>query len=175
MPYHAYHGMAKKDLQALIAYLHRLHPVENDPGEKVLKKPIVPVDWSAFPPAPEERPTEPVALGHYLVAHVSGCTDCHAQETVGPQELPLTGKILHIGSQDIVAPNLTPDRETGLGRWSRADIARYLRTGTRPDGGLAQSTMAGLILTSFSHLTPEESDAIAAYLKTLPPVHERPH
>lgn len=173
MPYHAYHGMAKNDLRALIAYLHRLRPVTNDGGEKTLKTPVAAVDWSAYPSAPEERPTEPVALGQYLVTHVCGCTDCHAPASDRPEELPLAGKVLSIGGERIVAPSLTPDRKSGPGRWSQANIARYLRTGTRPDGGLAQSVMAGLILTSYSHLTPDEAGAIAAYLKSLPPSPER--
>jgi hypothetical protein len=71
-------------------------------------------------------------------------------------------------------PNITPDRETGIGRWSESAIARYLRTGSRPDGGLAQSLMAGLIFSSFSHLTSEEAHEIATYLKSIPPARHRP-
>ena len=172
MPYHAYHGMAKNDVRALIAYLHRLRPVKNEVPEKVMK--ALPPEIEAAPSAPEERPTEPVALGRYLVEHVSACTDCHASGAPGPEGELLVGKLLPLGKESVVAPNLTPDRETGIGSWSKTDITRYLRTGTRPDGGLAQSVMAGLILTSFSKLTPEESTAIAAYLKSLPPMHHRP-
>ncbi len=79
------------------------------------------------------------------------------------------------GGKSIRVPNITPDRETGIGRWSEADIARYLRTGARPDGGLAHSLMAGLIVSSYSHLTPDEAAAIATYLKTLPPAGSRGH
>jgi mono/diheme cytochrome c family protein len=82
--------------------------------------------------------------------------------------------MLAVGDKRILVPNITPDPETGIGAWSRADIARYLRTGSRPDGGVAQSLMAGLIVSSYAHLTPHEADAIAAYLKTLPPAHRRP-
>jgi hypothetical protein len=69
---------------------------------------------------------------------------------------------------------LTPDQETGIGRWREREIVRNLRTGNRPDGGLAQSLMAGLVLFSTSHLIPDEARAVAAYLKRVPPVRRRP-
>ena len=173
MSYHAYRGMARSDLDALVAYLRRLRPVDNGVPTRELKTPVpqTPVA-DAAPPGPAEPPTEGVALGRYLVRHVSVCADCHSPgepgDSAGGPEL--SGKTLRLGGRALVAPNLTPDRETGLGRWSEGDIARYLRTGSRPDGGLAQSAMAGLILSSYSHYTPEEARAVAAYLKSLAPV-----
>ncbi len=80
----------------------------------------------------------------------------------------------HVFTGHALVPNITPDRESGIGRWSESAIARYLRTGSRPDGGLAQSLMAGLIFSSYSHLTRQEAQAIAAYLKSIPPVGYRP-
>jgi mono/diheme cytochrome c family protein len=173
MPYAVYHGMAASDLDALVAYLHRLRPVHNEVTGWEFKGQM---PEPAPPQTPPEggRPAGGVELGRYLVHSVSGCTDCHAPGGPGPDAEKLIGKVLHIGGAAIVAPNLTPDRATGLGAWSEGDIARYLRTGTRPDGGLAQSAMAGLILTSFSHYSPDEARAVAAYLKNLPAVHHRP-
>jgi mono/diheme cytochrome c family protein len=178
MPYHAYHGMARSDLRALIAYLHLLRPVKNAVPEKVVPEKVVPSPAPgreappALPDAPDVRPTEPVALGRYLVRHVCGCVDCHAPGGQAPDSAPLTGRVLP--GDGVTASNLTPDRQTGIGTWRQADIARYLRTGARPDGGLAQSAMAGLIVTSFSKLTPDEANAIAAYLKSLPAVRHVP-
>src|SRR5262249_49633989 len=112
----------------------------------------------------------------YLVESVSTCGDCHTpHSSSGPESgMLLAGNLLDLspGHAEVV-PNITPDRETGIGRWKESEIARYLRTGSRPDGGLAQSIMAGLIITSFSHFTGQEADAIAAYLKSIPPVHHR--
>jgi mono/diheme cytochrome c family protein len=171
MPCRAYHGMARSDIAALVAYLHCLHPVHNSVPE-----PEPPVPDAASSPAqpmpPDIRPAGGVELGHYLVRHVCVCADCHSPDGSGSEDAPLTGKVMP-GRSRAVAPNITPDRETGIGAWSAADTARYLRTGSRPDGGVAQAAMAGLILTSFSHFTPEEADGIAAYLKSLPPVRHR--
>jgi mono/diheme cytochrome c family protein len=173
MPFAVYHGMAESDLTALVAYLRRLRPIHNEVTGFEFKGASPEPGPLQIPPE-GGRPAGGVALGRYLVHSVSGCTDCHAPSGSGPDAEKLIGKMLHIGSEAVIVPNLTPDRETGIGAWSEGQIARYLRTGTRPDGGLAQSAMAGLILTSFSHYTPDEARAVAAYLKSLPPVRHRP-
>lgn len=175
MPWHAYRGMADSDLAALVAYLRRLRPVHNEVPARTLTAPLP--EAPARPPSgPARPPTEGVDLGGYLALHVSACTDCHSprgEPGTEPPGPPLSGNVLPAGGKHILVPNITPDRETGIGAWSRADIARYLRTGSRPDGGLAHSLMAGLIVSSYAHLTPDEADAIAAYLKSLPPARRR--
>jgi len=64
--------------------------------------------------------------------------------------------------------NLTPDDETGLGRWSEDDIVKALKTGVRPDG---RELVPIMPWRSFSALTDEDARAIAEYLKSVPPVH----
>jgi mono/diheme cytochrome c family protein len=174
MPYPAFHGMAESDLTALGAYLRRLRPVRNRIPARRLTGDLP--DTPPRPPAPPRPPESGIALGKYLVENVSLCLDCHAPHGPGgvQPEIPAVGNLVHLGpSETVVAPNLTPDPQTGLGAWKRSEIARYLRTGSRPDGGLAQSVMAGLIFTSFSHFTHEEADAVAAYLKSLRPIRNR--
>jgi len=168
MPYRAYHGMAKSDVRALVAYLRTLPPVRNDVPAPSLQGPLP--EMGSLPPAPDTRPTEDIALGRYIVRNVSFCADCHATRIAGFREKPLLGGTITIDGKQVNVPNITPDREGGIGTWSEEEIARYLRTGTRPDGGLAQSAMAGLILTSYSHFTPTEARAVAAYLKSQIPV-----
>jgi mono/diheme cytochrome c family protein len=175
MPYLAFHGMADSDIKALVAFLRRLRPVKNLVTGKQLTGPVP--EPGPLPPAPERPPESGVALGKYLVESVGTCGDCHTPHgPSGPRPgMLLAGNVLPRGSEGAeVVPNITPDSETGIGRWSRNEIARYLRTGSRPDGGLAQSLMAGLIFSSFSHLTREEAHAIATYLKSIPPVRHRP-
>jgi mono/diheme cytochrome c family protein len=110
--------------------------------------------------------------GKYLVTQ-GLCTDCHTpgyffgkpdeQRFLGGSEvgfeIPGLG-VFH-------GPNLTPDKETGLGAWSEADIVKVLRTGVRPDGrGLAPI----MPWKAFSQLTDADMQSIAAYLKSLPAV-----
>jgi mono/diheme cytochrome c family protein len=63
--------------------------------------------------------------------------------------------------------NLTPDRETGLGQWTDAEIARAIRQGQSRDG---RALLPVMPWPSYAVLTPEDAQAIAAYLKSLPPV-----
>ena len=64
-------------------------------------------------------------------------------------------------------PNLTPDPEPGLGKWSEQDIVTSLHTGLRPDGRQLAPIMPW---RAYAHLTQDDAFAIAAYLKSLPPV-----
>jgi hypothetical protein len=64
-------------------------------------------------------------------------------------------------------PNLTPDQETSLGKWSAGEIVTAITTGQRPDGRILAPIMPW---HAFANLTPQDARAIAAYLKSLPPV-----
>jgi mono/diheme cytochrome c family protein len=66
-----------------------------------------------------------------------------------------------------VGRNLTPDKETGLGDWTREQIVAAITTGVRPDGRVLAPIMPWRAL---SRLTPADAEAIAAYLQSLPPV-----
>ena len=63
--------------------------------------------------------------------------------------------------------NLTPDVETGIGTWSADDIVKAIQTGTRPDGRILAPIMPW---HAFAELTRADAFAVAAYLKSLPPV-----
>jgi hypothetical protein len=67
----------------------------------------------------------------------------------------------------VFAPNLTPDDETGLGRWRQRDIVRALLTGVGTDGHQRLPVMPW---PNYGALTDEDLNAIASYLKALPPV-----
>lgn len=67
-------------------------------------------------------------------------------------------------------PNLTPDPETGLGKWSEADIIKAVRTGERPDGRMLMPVMPW---QSYAKLTDEDARALVAYLKSLKPVRHQ--
>ena len=113
--------------------------------------------------------------GKYLVAVIS-CTDCHTNGS-------LVGKpdMAHfLGGSDIgfaipglgffYGPNLTPDPDTGLGGWTREQIVMAITRGERPDGRILAPIMPW---HSFAKLTPEDADAMAAYLQSLPPVKHK--
>ena len=73
------------------------------------------------------------------------------------------------------APNITPDRETGIGSWSDAEIKRALVEGSRPDHGrLAGVALAAIMPANFyKALLPDDLDAIIAYLRSVTAGPER--
>jgi hypothetical protein len=69
-----------------------------------------------------------------------------------------------------VGPNLTPDKETGLGDWTEAEIVTALQTGVRPDG----RTLAPIMpWKSFAKLTKDDATAIAKFFKSLQPLKNK--
>ena len=114
-----------------------------------------------------------IERGKYLVT-LGGCSDCHTPGYfLGKPDMSR-----YLGGSDVgftipglgafVGRNLTPDKETGLGDWTTGQIITALTTGVRPDGRQLAPIMPW---RAFSRLAPEDAQAIAAYLKSLPPVN----
>jgi hypothetical protein len=74
------------------------------------------------------------------------------------------------GPEGELAPNITPDDETGIGKWSIPDIVWLLQTSFKPDGDDAQGLMAEIVEHGYKHLEESDLKAIAVYLKSLPPL-----
>ena len=111
-----------------------------------------------------------VERGRYLVT-VMDCSGCHNQGAMSPnpQAGYLEGGTFGFdmpGAGIFWPPNLTPHPENGLGAWSEAEIVAALRTGARPDGRQLSPVMPW---PNYAKLTDADAQAIAAYLKSLPP------
>lgn len=113
--------------------------------------------------------------GEYLV-HIMDCTGCHTPGALAGQPDPtrfLAGSTIGFLIPNVgifYPPNLTPDEETGLGTWSRADIVKAVRTGERPDGRMLVPIMP---YHSYGKLTDADAMALAAYLKSMKPINHR--
>jgi mono/diheme cytochrome c family protein len=113
-----------------------------------------------------------VERGKYLVT-LSGCSDCHTPGGL----LGASDRTRMLGGSDVgfgipgvgvfVGGNLTPDKETGLGGWTEAQVIAAITQGRRPDGAMLSGVMP---FEALSHLTPDDAKAIVAYLRSLPPV-----
>ena len=118
---------------------------------------------------------EGVTRGAYLAA-IMDCGGCHTPGMLlgkPDPDRPLAGSDVGFeipGLGIFFPPNLTPDRDTGLGAWSEADIVRAVRTGERPDGRQLAPVMP---YQSYARLTDADAHALAAYLKSLKPVEHR--
>jgi mono/diheme cytochrome c family protein len=106
-----------------------------------------------------------VKRGEYLV-HAGGCVSCH---TV-PGGTPFAGgRALATPFGTFYSPNITPDPETGIGKWSDADFKRALREGKRPDG---KKYFPVFPYPSFTGITDGDALAIKAYLFSLTPARQ---
>jgi mono/diheme cytochrome c family protein len=115
----------------------------------------------------------PVERGAYLVNTIMTCANCHSPK--GPPDA-VAGKDFSGGLRfnvppfDVTAPNITPDKATGIGAWSDDDIKKLLRTGMRPSG----VPVAAVMPTGFYDIiTDADMDAIVAYLRTLKPISNK--
>ena len=113
--------------------------------------------------------------GRYLIK-IGGCNDCHtpgyfmgkpdmARFLGGSEvgfEIPGLG-VFH-------GPNLTPDKETGLGGWTDAQVLAALQKGTTPEGRMLAPIMP---YHAFANLTPQDIRAIVAFLRSIPLVQNK--
>lgn len=184
MPYEAYSGMAREDLTALIAYLRTLKPVKKAtpplkswaPFNRSLGAPLWLKVFGRFSDPPAQAPKSGIERGRYLVEHVSLCSDCHTPRNfigVPNRSLYLAGANKKIGPLGQEVPNITPDKETGIGEWKREEIAAVLLTGTKPDLDNIQGLMAEVIEHGFKNMTKEDALAIADYLKSVPAIKNK--
>lgn len=196
MPWEIFRGLSDDDLNAIVAYLKTLPPIKNMVPEAQLAPPeaiagfvgsipplkaavppalyasprdvfhdfFFPSDPSAVPPAPAgfkaPQGKDSPARGGYLVKNLLACAACHAVNLAG-------------GTPPFFAPNITPDRDTGIGNWSKEDMVKALREGIRPDGRRLSPVMpAGALL--YGNLSDDEVYNVVAYLKSVPAVRRAP-
>jgi mono/diheme cytochrome c family protein len=186
-PYTVFNGMTEQDLQDVVAYLRSVPPVNRQtPAKKI----SVPMFESVFLPAwlatfaavetpPKSAPTSGVARGEYLTRAVSHCGECHTPRTMTmavDNTRFLAGNQKGKGPEGSAVPNITPDRETGLGSWTEEQITDYLETGNKPDGDVSGGLMMEVIQGSsagYKDLTKADRQAIAKYLKSIPAIKNR--
>jgi len=122
--------------------------------------------WLFFEPgpfAPEPAKSAQLNRGAYLVRALGHCGECHTPRNFlgGPKKDRFLA-----GAKDI-APNLTPTR---VGKKGDGELKEFLRTAMTPDGDVAAESMAEVVTNTTSQLTPQDLDALVAYLRSLPPL-----
>lgn len=120
--------------------------------------------------------SEQIERGRYLFHNVFECVGCHSardytrfgapvkpdgigQGVVMPSQLGLPGRV--------VAPNITPDKETGIGNWTDGEVLRAMREGVDREGNALFPFMPYL---SYRNMSDQDAEAIVAYLRSLPPI-----
>jgi len=113
--------------------------------------------------------------GHYLAVVLAGCAECHSQHDWNVHGAPIvpgtegSGQWLNMPDLPgrVVAPNLTPDRETGAGTWTDDQLARAIREGIGHDG---RALFPMMPYEPFHRMSDEDLASIVVYLRSLPPV-----
>jgi mono/diheme cytochrome c family protein len=110
------------------------------------------------------------AVGEYL-ARAGDCIACH---TIPGGKLFAGGRPMPTPFGTLYSPNVTPDPDTGIGKWSADEFYAMMHTGRSPDGGLMYPAMP---FGAYTKVTRADSDAIFSYLRSVPPVHavNKPH
>lgn len=103
--------------------------------------------------------------GEYL-ARAGDCVACH---TLPGGQLFAGGRPMPTPFGTLYAPNITPDPETGIGTWTADQFYAMMHAGRSPDGGLIYPAMP---FASYTKVTRKDSDAIYAYLRSVPPVRQ---
>ncbi len=170
MPTGFYKVLTPGDLNAVVAYLKTVKPIENkvpDPVYKVALPPMV------FPggekPIPEADLADKVKRGFYL-ATIGHCMECHTPMSKGAHDFTAMGK----GGREFPGPwgvsksaNITPHPKSGIGAWSDAEVKRAITQGVGRDGRKLKPPMA---YGFYGRMTDGDLDAVVAWLRTLKPV-----
>ena len=114
----------------------------------------------------------PVERGRYLVEGILTCGNCHSPR--GPGGVIDVSRQYSGGPQTwdtptytVKGPNITPDADTGIGKWSADDIKKAIQAGVRPNGVQLAPIMPSAFYKVF---TPADLDAVTAYIRSLAPV-----
>ena len=188
MPYMMKPMMADEDVYSIIAFLRSDNPAVaaydtitgktriNFIGKTGIRFLMGPQPYQKGIHRPDEN--EPITYGRYLVG-IIGCYHCHSKKTTGldflePEKTKgyLQGgiKLKDPAGNRLYGPNLTFDKETGIGNFSKRDFQRAVRDGVDPEGRKLSPPM-----DRFASLTDNQVNSIYAYLQSLKPVHHRVH
>jgi mono/diheme cytochrome c family protein len=117
---------------------------------------------------PDVDRSDKVAYGEYL-AKTGHCIECHTPMVCGRRAFSRTGlggQVFHGPWGESIAANITHDMETGLGKWSDAQIKRAIATGVRADGSKLRPPMA---YRYYKNISDDDLNALVAYLRSLKP------
>lgn len=180
MPYPYYGKMDREDIYDIIAYIRSLNPIESSIPESVPDFPMnlilntIPqkADFQSKPDT-----TDQLAYGAYLV-NASGCIECHTQVDKGQiiKDLAFSGgrEFRFPDGAVVRSSNITPDNETGIGKWSREQFIgtfkQYADSTYTPPNVRPGEFNTVMPWTMYGHMKESDLSAIYAYMKTVKPI-----
>ena len=180
--------VSDEDLRSVVAYLRSDKPeVQPDNSEfpesetSFLTKFLSLAVFSPYKypdkEIPEPDTTNKLEWGKYLVLYQIECFTCHSKDFKTMNiEFPEKSEgfmgggneMIGMDGQKVVTLNITPDEETGIGRWSEEEFIKALKSGIVPHGPSLRNPMIPYLM-----LTDEEASAIYAYLRTVPKLNHK--
>ena len=181
MPYTAYARVTDEDAHAMYAYfMQGVAPVDTAPAQTTslpfpfnIRLSMAVWNWlflDSKPFAFDASQSAEWNRGAYLTVGLAHCSTCHT-----PRNMLMAEDLKRqLGGGEVgtwFAPNITPDANSGVGGWSEQEIVDYLRFGQVAHKAQAAGPMAEAVDYSLRHLTEQDLQAMAVYLKTVPAVH----
>ncbi len=179
MPYHNYGQMDKEDVYSIIAYLRTLKPIENKIPERSLDFPVnILVNTMPSPATFTTRPdsSDVLAYGKYM-ANAASCVECHSQKDKGAT-IPGTefggGMEFKTPAGIVRSANITWDKETGLGNWTKENFVQRFKAFTDSSYHAANMTPQDLNTpmpwVMYAGMKKSDLEAIYTYLISIKPL-----
>lgn len=185
MPYHNFNQLSEEDLYSIIAYIRMLEPIEREIPERKLNFPLnlivntMPI--KTYTPKQSPDKNDIVAYGKYLTT-IASCSDCHTPSVKG-EPIPgmefAGGMEFQLPSGLVSSMNITPDKETGIGNWTKEDFLKRFRDqlpdslGNYREVNPMKDFFTPMPWAIYAEMTDEDLTAIFEYLKTVKPVSNK--
>ena len=175
-PYTSYTRMTDEDLKALWDYLKSQPGVTRENKDHDLSPPfgwrwtVRFWNWLYLDKGPEKG----WSRGRYVAEALSHCHECHTPRgSLGGRDDDMAYAGTKRNPEGITVPNITPDPETGIGKWGAGDFDMLLTIGMLPDGDFVGGVMGESVSHSTSKMTPKDRQALIDYLMNRPAIKNR--
>ena len=183
MPYPAYGTLDTEDIFSVIAYIRSISPIDNTPGRSNPTFPMnVILHLMPVKANPQARPpsSDTLRYGEYLV-RASGCVECHTPAKHGQivKSLSFSGgrEFQMPDGSMLVSANITPDQETGIGKWTKEAFLFRFKTydlASFKPPVLRQGEMQSIMpWTMYAGMDTTDLTAIYKYLQSLKPMSNK--
>lgn len=175
-PYTSYTNMNDADVRDLWAYLSAQPATSRPNQEHDLRAPygwrwLMPV-WNWLYLDAGAKPDWP--RGRYVAEALSHCHECHTPRNfLGGYDNAMAYAGTKKNPEGITIPNITPDPDTGIGKWPRGDLDLLFTIGMLPDGDFVGGVMAESVSHATSKMTKGDRAALIEYLASRPPIVNR--
>jgi len=180
MPYPNFNHLSQEDAYSIITYIRSLKPIENNVPKSELDFPlnliVKTMPLETYNPSPAPDKSDPAAYGKYLTT-LASCNECHTPSVKGEPVQGMLfagGMMFNMPAGIVKSANLTPDKETGIGYWTKESFIQRFKIVDSDSAKNIPVTMdqfnTPMPWLQYSGMTEEDLGAIYEYLRTQNPV-----